>query len=235
MIVDNMIPNKVLVLVSGGLDSTVLLARAVKSFGPDKVVALNIYYGQRHAREIEFAKFQTDKYGVPLLSADLSEVFKYNTSCPLLANSENEIPTQSYAEQLEEIGGSGTVKTYIPFRNGLFLSYAASVAIQVGASEIYYGAHADDAAGRAYPDCTPDFIWAMRGSIEKGSGDTVTLKAPFYNLIKSQIVKMGLDLEVDFSHTWSCYNGRELPCGVCGTCIDRVAAFEANDLTDPLI
>ena len=226
---------KTLVLVSGGLDSSVLLARAVQMVGSENVVALNIYYGQKHSVEMTCAEFQCQKYGVPLINADLSQVFKYDTSCPLLKDSENAVPNQSYAEQLAEMGDEGTVKTYIPFRNGLFLSYATAVALQVKAETILYGAHADDAAGRAYPDCTLEFVQAMKEAIEYGTGDKVTIEAPLKNMNKSQIVAMGLELGVDFAHTWSCYNGKKLPCGVCGTCIDRIAAFQANGMLDPLV
>lgn len=228
--------NKTLVLVSGGLDSTVLLARAVQMVGSENVVALNIYYGQKHQKEMEYAEYQAiQKYRVQYIIADLSEVFKYDPSCPLLINSSEKMPMKSYAEQLAEMGGEGTVKTYIPFRNGLFLSYATAVAIQVNAGTILYGAHADDAAGRAYPDCTEDFIKAMAASINYGTGGQVKLEAPLKNMNKSQIVKMGIELGVDFAHTWSCYNGKEVPCGTCGTCIDRIAAFQANDMIDPLV
>jgi 7-cyano-7-deazaguanine synthase len=158
---------KVLVLISGGLDSSVLLARAVQMVGASNVVALNIYYGQKHAIEMECAKFQCEKYGVELINADLSQVFKFDTSCPLLAESAEKMPEESYAEQLAKMGGEGTVKTYIPFRNGLFLSYATAVALQLGAKTIIYGAHADDAAGRAYPDCTPEFYNAQEEAIER--------------------------------------------------------------------
>lgn len=224
---------KRLVLVSGGLDSTVLLAGETTFVGPENVVALNIYYGQKHKKEMECAEFQAKKYGVQLINADLSEVFKFDKSCPLLEGSENEIPKESYAEQLAKMDGQGTVKTYIPYRNGLFLSYATAVALQVGAQIIIYGAHADDAAGRAYPDCTPEFIDHQQAAIYFGTGDTVNMVAPFWNVNKSFIVGQGIRLKVDFAHTWSCYEGKEKPCGVCGTCIDRIAAFKANGMEDP--
>lgn len=226
---------KTLVLVSGGLDSSVLLARAVQMVGSENVVGLNIYYGQKHSIEMECARVQCEKYGIPLINADLSEAFKYDTSCPLLKDSKEAMPTQSYAEQLAEMGGQGTVKTYIPFRNGLFLSYATAIALQFGVKTILYGAHADDATGNAYPDCTPHFIETLGDAIFFGTGNVVRLEAPFKNMNKAQIVAMGLELGVDFSYTWSCYNGKKLPCGVCGTCRDRIAAFQANGKLDPLV
>ncbi|SEG02590.1 7-cyano-7-deazaguanine synthase [Caloramator fervidus] len=226
---------KALVLTSGGLDSTVLLAKIVKEYGSQNVTALNIYYGQKHSKEAEFAKYQAEKYGVNYITADLSEVFKFSKDCPLLKGSDKEIPKKSYAEQLKEMGGHGVVSTYVPFRNGLFLSYAAAVALQIGAQKIFYGAHADDAAGSAYPDCSEKFIESMAKAIFEGTGNKVNLEAPFWNLTKKDIVKIGLDLDVDFSHTWSCYEGKEAPCRKCATCIDRERAFELNNTIDPLV
>lgn len=227
---------KILVLASGGLDSTVLLHKAVKEVGAENVIALSMFYGQKHAKERESCEWQCNKLGVPVEYADLSEVFRFNPSCSaLLEGSEKEIKHESYAEQLEELGGNGTVSAYVPFRNGLFLSYAAAVALQLECDAIYYGAHADDAAGHAYPDCTPEFITAMQEAIYQGTGHKVMMQAPWWDKNKAAVVKAGLDLGMtheDFEHTWSCYEGKDTPCGTCGTCIDRKAAFEANGITD---
>ena len=125
--------------------------------------------------------------------------------------------------------------TYVPFRNGLFLSFAAALAVSVHASCIYYGAHADDAAGRAYPDCTPEFEHAMATAIYEGSGQTCRLEAPLLQWNKAQVVRQGLQLQAPYHLTWSCYEGREKPCGLCGTCRDRAAAFAANGVPDPAL
>lgn len=229
---------KALVLCSGGLDSTVLLYQAVKNIGAENVIALNMFYGQKHAKEQEYATWQCEHLGVPLYNADLSEVFRFNKDCcALLAGSSLAIKHESYAEQLAELGGEGTVTAYVPYRNGLFLSYASSVAIQLGCDAVFYGAHKDDAAGRAYPDCTPDFIDAQAKAIYEGTGRKVTLQAPWWNLNKAGIVKAGMELGMtheEFEHTWSCYEGAEKPCGSCGTCIDRREAFVANGIMDIL-
>ena len=145
-----------------------------------------------------------------------------------------EIPEESYASQIEKTGGDKPVSTYVPFRNGLFLSTAASIAISKECDIIYYGAHADDAAGFAYPDCSPVFNNAMNEAIWEGSGHQLKIEAPFVNISKSQIIKRGLELKVPYELTWSCYEGGEHPCGKCGTCIDRQKAFEANGLKDPV-
>jgi 7-cyano-7-deazaguanine synthase len=226
--------SKKLVLFSGGLDSSVLLAKVVKEFSAENVIALNIYYGQKHQKEEECASKQAVNYGVNLINQSLSAVFMFDAKCPLLEGSSEEMPLQSYAEQLEAMGGSGTVKTYVPFRNGLFLSYATALALQLDCDTVYYGAHADDATGNAYPDCTEEFINSMRKAIHTGTGKIVDLIAPFWKKNKSEIVAEGIELNIPFEHTWSCYVGREKPCGFCGTCIDRMAAFSNNDMKDPL-
>lgn len=227
---------KILVLASGGLDSTVLLYKAVKEVGNENVIALNMFYGQKHKVERQCAIWQIQHLNIEYHEADLSEVFKFNPNCSaLLQGSDKEIKHESYAEQLKELGGSGTVSAYVPYRNGLFLSYATSVALQLGCDKIYYGAHADDAAGHAYPDCTPDFIEAQKKAIYEGTGGEVTMEAPWWDKNKSGVVGEGLLLGMtheEFEHTWSCYEGGTEPCGTCGTCIDRKVAFEANGIND---
>ena len=224
---------KALVLVSGGLDSTTCLGIAVDKFGKENVVALSIYYGQKHDKEIKAAKEVTDYYEVEWLQLDLSKMFEYS-DCSLLAHSSEEIPKESYAKQLEKTDGS-PVSTYVPFRNGLFLSSAASIALSKKCSYIYYGAHSDDAAGNAYPDCSDEFNNAIKEAIYIGSGNMLKVEAPFVKLKKSDVVKIGLELNVPYELTWSCYEGNEKPCGICATCIDRREAFEKNGIADPAI
>ena len=227
---------KILVLSSGGLDSTVLLYKAVAEVGAENVIALNVFYGQKHAKEKEYSEWTCDHLGVTLYNADLSQVFAFNPNCSALLQASNmSIKHESYADQLKELGGSGTVSAYVPFRNGLFLSYAAAVALQLQCDKIYYGAHADDAAGHAYPDCTPEFIQAMQTAIAEGTGNQVVMEAPWWDHNKSQVVAEGLALgmqHIEFEHTWSCYEGKEKPCGTCGTCIDRKKAFTDNGIYD---
>ena len=146
----------------------------------------------------------------------------------------NEIIKSIEAEQLKETNGS-PVSTYVPFRNGLFIASAASIALSKGCGVILYGAHADDAAGNAYPDCSEVFNNAMNTAVWEGSGHQVKVEAPFVGMNKAGVVKKGLELGVPYELTWSCYEGHDKPCGVCGTCIDRQKAFEANGVTDPLL
>ncbi len=223
---------KAVVLCSGGLDSAVCLALAARRYGGEQVLALSIFYGQRHRRELTAARQLAEYYGAEHREMDLSQMFQ-GSSCSLLAHSGGEIPHASYQEQLEQTGGS-PVSTYVPFRNGLFLSCAAAVALSNGCQVVYYGAHGDDAAGNAYPDTSQAFHQAMAQAVQLGSGGEVRLEAPFIRLHKADVVAMGAQLGVPFALTWSCYEGGQRPCGRCGTCRDRLRAFAANGLTDPL-
>lgn len=225
---------KILVLSSGGVDSTTCLAMAVKEVGAENVLALSVYYGQKHDKEIQAAKKVAEYYGVRRMELDLSVIFA-GSNCSLLKQSTEDIPLESYAQQMEETHGERPVSTYVPFRNGLFLSSAASIALSHGCSKIMYGAHADDAAGAAYPDCSLDFVNAMNQAIYLGSGNQLTIEAPFVSLTKADVVKKGLELGVPYALTWSCYEGGDKPCGKCGTCIDRQKAFEKNGVIDPLL
>ena len=224
---------RALVLFSGGLDSTTCLAMAVKKYESENVTALSVFYGQKHKKEIEAAQNIAKFYGVELITLDLGKIFSYS-DCSLLEGSSNEIPEGSYEEQLKETNGS-PVSTYVPFRNGLFLSSAASIALSKNCSVIYYGVHSDDAAGNAYPDCSVDFNEAMGRAIYLGSGNELTIEAPFVSLTKADVVKKGLELGVPYELTWSCYAGSDKPCGKCGTCIDRQKAFAENGIADPAL
>lgn len=222
---------KALVLCSGGVDSTTCLAIAAEKYGAGEVLALSISYGQKHTGELAAAKAVAAYYGVQQRFLDLSVLFE-GSDCSLLKGSSQEIPQESYAEQLTKTNGQ-PVSTYVPFRNGLFLSAAASIALSNGCTEIYYGAHSDDAAGNAYPDCSADFNEAIGRAVYLGSGSQLRVTAPFIGLTKAQVVAKGLALHAPYHLTWSCYEGGAVPCGRCGTCRDRQAAFLANGIPDP--
>lgn len=224
---------KAMVLFSGGVDSTTCLGIAVDKYGAENVVALSIAYGQKHTKEIECSQKIAQHYGVEHLYLDLGKIFQYS-NCSLLSHSDQEIPTESYAKQIEKTDGA-PVSTYVPFRNGLFLSSAASIALSKGCEVIYYGAHSDDAAGNAYPDCSDAFNKAINEAIYIGSGNQLKVEAPFIGLTKAQVVKKGLELKVPYELTWSCYMCEDKPCGVCGTCLDRAKAFAENGVADPAL
>lgn len=228
---------KALVLSSGGVDSTTCLGLAVAEHGAENVVSVSMFYGQKHKRELQAAEDVAKHYKVPHYVLDLSVIFEHS-NCPLLGHSTAEVPEGDYADQIGR-NENGMVATYVPFRNGLFLSSAASLASSLFPNDeviIYIGAHADDAAGNAYADCSEHFIDAMNDAIFIGTYKKVSIKAPFANKNKAQVVAEGIKLKVPYGYTWSCYNGGDgLPCGKCGTCIDRAKAFEANGVPDPAI
>ena len=224
---------KALVLSSGGVDSTTCLALAVEKYGKENVVSLSITYGRKHSKEIQCANAVAQYYGVEHILLDLSTMFQFS-DCSLLSHSDKEIPHESYNSQIEKTDGS-PVSTYVPFRNGLFISSASAIAISKNCSVIYYGAHSDDSAGSAYPDCSPEFNKAMSNAVYIGSGNQLKIEAPFVSMNKKDVVKKGLELNAPYHLTWSCYEGHEKQCGKCGTCIDRKNAFEANGVSDPVL
>lgn len=226
---------KALVLSSGGVDSTTCVGIAVKDVGSENVSTVSVFYGQKHNKELECADKVAEFYNVKHYVLDLSNVLQYS-NCSLMKNSTEEIPMMSYAEQIEK-NGEGKVSTYVPFRNGLMLSAVAALAQSIYPDDdvdIYLGAHADDAAGRAYADCSEEFTSAMNTAIVIGTYGKVRVVAPLVNLNKAGVVKLGLSICVPYNLTYSCYNGREKACGRCGTCIDRLNAFKANGVKDPI-
>lgn len=229
---------KALVLNSGGVDSTTCVSIAVDELGAENVTTVSVFYGQRHDKELKSAERVAQYYGVAHKVIDLSNTgIMDGSNCPLLKKSTEDIPEQSYAEQIEK-NGEGMVTTYVPFRNGLMLASVAAMAMAIYPDDevdIYLGAHADDAAGNAYADCSQDFTDTIGAAISIGTYGKVKLKAPLVNMNKAGVVKKGLELGTPYQFTWSCYNGGDKPCGKCGTCIDRAAAFAANGVEDPAL
>ena len=227
---------KALVLSSGGVDSTTCVGIAVDKLGKENVSTVSVFYGQKHSKELTCADEVAKHYDVKHYVLDLSNVLKYS-NCSLRANSTEKVTEKSYAEQIEE-NGEGKVSTYVPFRNGLMLSAVASLAQSIYPDDevdIYLGAHADDAAGHAYADCSEEFTDTMNKAIHIGTYDKVSVVAPLVNMNKAEVVKCGLVLNVPYNLTWSCYQGGIKPCGKCGTCIDRARPFELNGIKDPAL
>lgn len=227
---------KALVLNSGGVDSTTCVGIAVNKYGKENVVTASLYYGQKHDKELECARKVAEYYDVRHIEEDISNVMKYAKDVCTLMKGGEAIEHASYAEQIAE-HGEGRVATYVPFRNGLLLAIATAYADSIFPGEeveIYYGAHADDAAGQAYADCSPEFADAMNQAINIGTYGKITVARPLINMNKATVVKTGLELGVPYDLTWSCYEGGEKQCGTCGTCIDRKKAFELNGVEDPV-
>ena len=225
---------KAIVLSSGGLDSTTCLAMAVKKLGAENVSALSIFYGQRHERELQSAKAVAKFYNVAHYELDAAEIFK-NSDSALLNTSTAPLEKSSYAAQIQK-NDSPRIATYVPFRNGLMISIAASFAdgLYDDSVEIYIGVHSDD-AGEAYADCRADFIASMSAAVRIGTYEKIHLVAPFLCQKKSDVVKVGLELNAPYHLTWSCYESGEKPCGKCATCIDRAKAFKINGVKDPAL
>lgn len=234
---DQLNANKAVVLSSGGLDSTTALAKTVAALGKDHVLALSFFYGQRHDKELISSQKVADYYGVKHITLNLEGVMQFSNAS-LLSHSTQSIEETSYADQVAA-SENGKVATYVPYRNGLFLSAAASMAMSLcedpkDRALVVIGNHADDYAGNAYADCSPEFIEAIKKSIELGTYGQVSVYSPFRFSSKKDIVKEGLALKVPYQLTWSCYQGGDQPCHLCGTCRDREEAFAANGVVDPL-
>lgn len=226
---------KALVLSSGGVDSTTCVSIAVEDVGAGNVSTVSVFYGQKHSKELQCADNVAKHYGLEHYVLDLSQILKYS-NCSLLSHSTESVKHQSYADQIAE-NGEGKVSTYVPFRNGLMLSAVAALAQSIYPDDdvdIYLGAHADDAAGNAYADCSFEFTYAMTEAIRIGTYGKVHVKAPLVNWNKARVVAEGLRLNTPYELTWSCYEGGEKACGTCGTCIDRKHAFESNGVVDPI-
>jgi len=229
---------KALVLSSGGIDSTTVLSIALQNHSPENVATLSVYYGQKHEKELECARKVAEYYGVEHYEVNLSSVYQFSNSS-LLASSDDEIPEESYDDQIKELRDEGkqVLSTVIPFRNGVLLSCVAALAMSIFPEEqvdIYYGAHLGDAEGNAYADCTIEFTEAMTKAINLGTYGNINVVAPIVNMTKAEVVKKGLELGTPYSMTWSCYKGGNKQCGKCGTCLQRREAFKVNGIEDPV-
>ncbi len=216
---------KSVVLLSGGLDSTVLMYSLMAE---SECYPLTISYGQRHHKEIIAARNVCEARGGDLIKrwkyADLSVL---RLLLPSSLTGVGDIPHGHYqAESMKS--------TVVPNRNMILLSIAGGYAAGLGAECIAYAPHAGDHA--IYPDCRPEFVAAVNKALVLGTGwhnDGVRIMAPFTEYTKADIVKLGRKLNVPFHLTWSCYEGDDLHCGVCGTCVERKEAFKLASVTDP--
>ena len=222
-------PRKAVVLFSGGLDSTTVLAIArQQGFLP---YALSFRYGQRHAGEIEAARAIAARAGVAdhvVVDIDL-RIFGGSALTAELPVPKDRAP--------DDIGG-GVPITYVPARNTIFLSYALAYAEVLGAFDVFLGINALDYSG--YPDCRPEYLEAFQRLADLATragveGARFTLHAPLLHLTKAEIIRTGLALGVDYGPTRSCYDPTDsgLSCGRCDSCQLRLAGFAHNGLADP--
>lgn len=221
---------KTVLLLSGGLDSGVLLTKLVRD--GVEVYPISFAYGQRHQnQELERAKDLARWFGLTRHKiVDISSLFSPSNESVLL-NPNREMPHLTYQE-IES--GNGPSPTYVPFRNGILLSIASGLALQVGAESVAIATHAEDARGWAYPDCTFEFNGPMASAIYVGSYHKIRLEVPFQWYLKRDIVGLGLSIDAPFARMWSCYEGRDAACGKCPTCIERLDAFQRHGVVDPI-
>jgi 7-cyano-7-deazaguanine synthase len=220
---------KAVCLISGGIDSCVT-AYIAKSKGYD-VFALSFNYGQRHKKEIEYAKKIAQS-----VKAKKHVIFDINLDGfggSSLVDKSLDVETD---HKLEEIG-KNIPNTYVPARNTIFLSIALAYAEAVDADAIFIGVTATDYSG--YPDCRPEYIKAFQNMVNLATkkcveGESIEIKAPLLNLSKAEIIKKGKKLGVPFDETWSCYLGEDKACGKCDSCLLRLKGFKEAGLEDPV-
>jgi 7-cyano-7-deazaguanine synthase len=211
-------------IVSGGMDS-VTLAYLLNSDGY-QLHLLSVDYGQRHKKEIDYARRCAERLGASFDVADVSSVGRLLSGSAL--TDDIEVPHGHYAAENMAV-------TVVPNRNAIMLSIAYGVAVARKAALVACAMHAGD--HYVYPDCRPQFVEAfdaMQRQAVDGFGDpNLCLYAPFIYMTKAEIVEIGTSLNVPYEDTWSCYEGRELHCGLCGTCNERKEAFRLANVPDP--
>jgi 7-cyano-7-deazaguanine synthase len=220
---------KAIVLLSGGLDSTVTLAVA-ESEGYE-IYALSFHYGQRHTKELESAKKIADHYRVKehkIINLDLSQL-----GASALTDGSIAIPE---GRGIENIGKDIPV-TYVPARNTILLSIALGYAEAMDAGTIFIGANALDYSG--YPDCRPEYFEAFQKVAELGTkrgveGRAIQIEHPLISMTKADIVRRGSELNAPLHLTWSCYHGGEKACGECDSCLLRSKGFKEAGIDDPI-
>lgn len=211
---------KAVIILSGGMDSTTLLYQINKEYD---VHALSFNYGQKHTKELNVATKTCNKLNINHKIFDLSVLNEIAPSA--LTRNEWQVPEGHYTDE-------NMKQTVVPNRNMVMLSLATSYAIAKKADCLFYGAHAGD--HDIYPDCRKEFVDAMINAIKLADWHQVQLVAPYLNIDKGAIVKIGKTFKVDYSLTWTCYKGKELACGKCGSCVERLEAFEKANMKDPL-
>jgi 7-cyano-7-deazaguanine synthase len=214
---------KALVVLSGGMDSATALAWAIREWNAPEVSTVSFNYGSKHnGREHFAARALTKHYGVgnAYVRLPLKDLLRSH-----LMSGGAPIPHGHYADD-------NMKKTVVPFRNGIMLAVAAGIAESWGAQFMLIGNHAGDHA--IYPDCRETFMTPMAQAIKAGSWAGVELRRPFEAMSKADIVKLGAELGVPYQHTYSCYEGDLVACGRCGTCVERLEAFELAGGTDPI-
>ena len=215
------VPDKSVIILSGGLDSTTLLYDII-SQGED-VYAISFNYNQKHKKELKLAKKTCKLLNIPHKILNLKMLGDIAPSA--LTRDDQEIPDGHYEDD-------NMKQTVVPNRNMVMLSLATAYAIGIKAKKLYYGAHSGDHA--IYPDCRKEFIDKMSEVIKICDWNSVELSAPYWNMDKGDIVIRGLHLGVKYKNTWTCYKGKRKACGKCGACQERILAFKKAQVRDPI-
>jgi 7-cyano-7-deazaguanine synthase len=214
-------PQKVVVIYSGGMDSFTVLHNAIRA--GHEVYALSFNYGQRHVKELVCAQNVCQELGIHHKIVDISAINQLIGGSSL--TSDIDVPEGHYA-------ADNMKSTIVPNRNMILLSLAVGYAVSLDAQAVYYGAHSGDHF--IYPDCRPEFVQKMHDVCQIANYEPVAIVSPYLQQTKIDILKDGLAMGLDYSKTWTCYNGREKACGKCGSCQERLEAFALNQSTDPL-
>ena len=222
------IKGKALIVLSGGMDSAVLLYKAIASGRITEVEAISFNYGQRHLKELEFAKRLCDEVGVRHDVVDISTIKPFIGGSAL--TDDITVPKGHYEDESMKA-------TVVPNRNAIMLSISFGIAVARNANLVAGAMHSGDHA--IYPDCRPEFACLFEAMQEQAiMGEPIRLWTPFINLDKTEIAEQGKVLKVPFHQTWSCYEGGDIHCGECGTCVERIEALTdagADDQTAYLV
>ena len=217
---------KAVVLLSGGIDSATTLFIAIEK--GYQCYPLIFDYGQRHRRELESAKRISRAAGCSEKVLKINFPWKGSS----LLDKAMPLPKRRPLKKIKRIPS-----TYVPARNTIFLSFAAGFAEAIGAEKIFIGVTSVDYSG--YPDCRKPFLSAFQSVLREGTRAAkkkrIAIEAPFLFKRKAEIIKEGMRLKVPYEYTWSCYEGKSAPCGVCDSCIIRKKGFKEAGIKDPLV
>lgn len=223
---------KAVVVLSGGMDSSTLLHYVVKELAFREIYTISFKYAQRHIRELLCAQDQvkalTDEVDVRIehTTVDTSFFGELTKDVSALTGKIN-VP------HIKEVLGDPQPVTYVPFRNMMFLTIALAHAENNKCPAVFYGAQKHDTYS-GYFDASEEFRVRLNRVAELNRKHQITVEAPFVNMSKSDLLEWGLGNNVDYSKTWTCYNGGDISCGTCPTCADRIQAFKTIDKIDPL-
>lgn len=213
--------NEGVLILSGGLDSTTLLYDLIDQ--GRKIYTISFDYGQRHSKELIMAARTCQKLGINHKIVDLSTLSEILGDNALTGTID--VPLGHYEEE-------NMKQTVVPNRNMIMMSMAIGYAISLDIENVYYGAHHGDFA--IYPDCRPTFVDAIQKVANLCHYEPIRVLAPYLYMDKIGIVTRGLELNVPYEDTWTCYAGKLKACGKCGSCTERLEAFAANNVIDPI-